>query len=144
MALVLGTPAGYALSRSKFRGSRAVSVGLISIYIAPALVYIVPLYVLYQKLHLTGSYTSLVLYYETFELPFVTFMMRGFFSDIPLDLDDAAQGRWWHSLARFPKDLWISRAPRSVNRGDPGCHWVLGRILRRPDFLRASDPDGPS
>ncbi len=98
VALVLGTPAGYALSRSKFRGSRAVSVGLISIYIAPALVYIVPLYVLYQKLHLTGSYTSLVLYYETFELPFVTFMMRGFFSDIPLDLDDAARvdgcSRW--------------------------------------------------
>jgi len=98
VALLLGTPAGYALSRSKFRGSRLVSVGLIAIYIAPALVYIVPLYVIYEKLDLTGSYLSLVLYYETFELPFVTFMMRGFFADVPRQLDDAARvdgcSRW--------------------------------------------------
>jgi multiple sugar transport system permease protein len=98
VALVLGTPAGFALSRSKFRGSRAVSLGLIAIYIAPALVYIVPLYVIYEKLNLTGSYLSLVLYYETFELPFVTFMMRGFFTDVPRELDDAARvdgcSRW--------------------------------------------------
>lgn len=98
LALVLGTPAGYALSRSRFRGSRTISVGLIAIYIAPALVYIVPLYVIYEKLGLTGSYLSLILYYETFEMPFVTFMMRGFFSDIPKELDDAARvdgcSRW--------------------------------------------------
>lgn len=98
IALLLGSPAGYALSRAKFRGHRLVTSGLITIYIIPALVYIVPLYVIYQKLHLTGSYTSLVLYYETFEMPFVVFMMRGLFADLPLELDDAARvdgcSRW--------------------------------------------------
>jgi multiple sugar transport system permease protein len=98
VALVLGTPAGYALSRSRFKGSRLVVAGLIIAYIAPALVYVLPLYVIYQKLHLLGSFTALVLFYETFELPFVTFMMWGFFGDVPREFDDAARmdgcSRW--------------------------------------------------
>ena len=98
VALALGTPAGYALSRSRFRGSRGLTAWLILVYITPALVYIVPLYVVYEKLGLTGSYLSLILYYETFQLPFVVFMMRGYFSDIPTELDDAARidgcSRW--------------------------------------------------
>jgi multiple sugar transport system permease protein len=98
VALVLGTPAGFALSRSRFAGSKVVTTGLVVVYIAPALVYVLPLYVMYQKLHLLGSYVALVLFYETFELPFVTFMMRAFFSDIPRELDDAARidgcSRW--------------------------------------------------
>ena len=43
----------------------------------PALVYIVPLYAIYVKLGWSGTYLSIVLYYLTFELPFVVFMMRG-------------------------------------------------------------------
>jgi ABC-type glycerol-3-phosphate transport system permease component len=91
MALLLGVPAGYALSRSRFRGSRTMSVWLIGVYITPALVYIVPLYVIYQRLGLTGSYLSLMLYYQTFQLPFTIFMMRGYFSDIPVEFDEAAR-----------------------------------------------------
>jgi multiple sugar transport system permease protein len=89
-ALVLGTPAGYSLSRSKFKGSGTITGWLIVAYIVPALVYIVPLYAIYQKLDMSGSYLSVVLYYETFELPFVVFMMRSYFTDIPVVLDEAA------------------------------------------------------
>jgi len=91
IALLLGTPAGFGLSRSRFRGSRGISAWLIIVYITPALVYIVPLYVIYQKLGLADSYLSLILYYETFELPFVTFMMRSYFSDVPKELEEAAR-----------------------------------------------------
>jgi multiple sugar transport system permease protein len=98
VALTLGTPAGFALSRSRFAGSRLITSGLVMVYIAPALVYVLPLYVIYEKLHLLGSFAALVLFYETFQLPFVTFMMRAFFGDIPGELDDAARidgcSRW--------------------------------------------------
>ncbi|HMK98173.1 MAG TPA: carbohydrate ABC transporter permease [Acidimicrobiales bacterium] len=98
VALVLGTPAGYALSRSRSAGSRLIAGGLIVVYIAPALVYVLPLYVVYEKLDLLGSFVALTAFYETFELPFVTFMMRAFFSDISRELDDAARidgcSRW--------------------------------------------------
>ena len=82
VALVLGTPAGYALPG--LNSPVAVSWGGAHlVYIAPALVYVLPLYVVYEKLDLLGSFVALILFYRTFELPFVTFMMRGCFSDIP-------------------------------------------------------------
>ncbi len=98
VALVLGVPAGYAMARSRFRGSRAMSAWLIVAYITPALVYIVPLYAIYQRLGLTGSYPSLVLYYETFQLPFTIFMMRGYFNDIPREFDESA---WIDGCSRW-------------------------------------------
>ncbi|MCU1489060.1 MAG: binding-protein-dependent transport system inner rane protein [Acidimicrobiaceae bacterium] len=91
IALVLGTPAGYSLARSRFRGSGAITGWLIVAYIVPALVYIVPLYAIYQKFNISGSYLAVILYYETFELPFVVFMMRSYFADVPVTLDEAAR-----------------------------------------------------
>jgi multiple sugar transport system permease protein len=90
-ALALGVPAGYGLARSRFRGSGAITSWLIVAYIVPALVYIVPLYAIYTKLDLSGTYLSMILYYETFEMPFVVFMMRSYFSDVPPELEDAAR-----------------------------------------------------
>jgi multiple sugar transport system permease protein len=90
-AIALGVPAGYGLARSRFRGSGAITGWLIVAYIVPALVYIVPLYAIYTKLNLSGSYLSIILYYETFELPFVVFMMRSYFADVPRELEDAAR-----------------------------------------------------
>ncbi len=98
IAMLLGVPAGYGLARSRFRGSGAITGWLIVAYIVPALVYIVPLYAIYTKFNLSGTYLSIILYYETFELPFVVFMMRGYFSDLPRELEDAARvdgcSRW--------------------------------------------------
>jgi multiple sugar transport system permease protein len=91
IAMVLGVPAGYGLARSRFRGSGAITGWLIVAYIVPALVYIVPLYAIYTKLGWSGTYLSIILYYLTFELPFVVFMMRGYFSDLPPELEDAAR-----------------------------------------------------
>jgi multiple sugar transport system permease protein len=97
-ALLLGVPAGYGLARSRFRGSGAITGWLIVAYIVPALVYIVPLYAIYTRLDISGTYLSMVLYYETFEMPFVVFMMRSYFSDVPRELEDAARvdgcSRW--------------------------------------------------
>jgi multiple sugar transport system permease protein len=97
-ALLLGVPAGYGLARSRFRGSGAITGWLIVAYIVPALVYIVPLYAIYTRLDISGTYLSMILYYETFEMPFVVFMMRSYFSDVPRELEDAARvdgcSRW--------------------------------------------------
>ncbi|MDX6334698.1 MAG: multiple sugar transport system permease protein [Streptosporangiaceae bacterium] len=98
VALLLGVPAGYALSRSRFRGSRAITAWLIGAYITPALIYIVPLYVIYQQLGLTGSYLSMILYYETFQMPFTIFMTRGYFTDIPRSFDESA---WIDGCSRW-------------------------------------------
>jgi multiple sugar transport system permease protein len=58
----------------------------------------VPLYAIYTRLDISGTYLSMILYYETFEMPFVVFMMRSYFSDVPRELEDAARvdgcSRW--------------------------------------------------
>jgi len=54
VALAAGIPGGYTFARSRFRGQRAITAWLIGVYITPALVFMVPLYVLYQQLGLTG------------------------------------------------------------------------------------------
>ena len=98
IALALGVPAGYGLARSRFRGSGAIGGWLVVAYMVPALIYLVPLYTIYVRLGLSGSYLSIILYYETFEMPFVVFMMRSYFADLPRELEDAARvdgcSRW--------------------------------------------------
>jgi multiple sugar transport system permease protein len=98
IALGLGVPAGYALARSRFRGHRAVTTGLVVIYVTPAILYIVPLYFIFTRLHVIFTYPSLVLFYETFELPLTIFIMRSYFADVPREVEDSARvdgcSRW--------------------------------------------------
>jgi multiple sugar transport system permease protein len=103
VALILGVPAGYGLARSRSRWTGPVSVALMCAYIVPALIYMVPLYAFYEHLGLLGSYFALVLYYETFELPLTVFLMKGYFSDIPVEVDEAARIDGCSRLAAFRK-----------------------------------------
>jgi multiple sugar transport system permease protein len=91
LALGLGVPAGYSLARSRFRGSRVITSGLIALFIAPAILYVIPLYFIYTRLDVAYAYPSLVLFYETFELPIVIFLMRSYFADVPPDFEDSAR-----------------------------------------------------
>jgi multiple sugar transport system permease protein len=83
-------PAGYALARAKVPGSRLINSWFILAYVAPPVVFIVPLYVIYQHLNLLNTYQGLILAYETGLLPFTIWLMRVYFSDVPRDLDEAA------------------------------------------------------
>ncbi len=95
VALGLGVPAGYALAR---RGNRAVTTGLVVMYVTPAILYLIPLYFIFTRLHIIFTYPSVVLFYETFELPLTIFLMRSYFADVPKEVDDAARvdgcSRW--------------------------------------------------
>jgi multiple sugar transport system permease protein len=95
VALGLGVPAGYALAR---RGNRAVTTGLVVMYVTPAILYLIPLYFIFTRLHIIFTYPSVVLFYETFELPLTIFLMRSYFADVPKEVEDAARvdgcSRW--------------------------------------------------
>jgi multiple sugar transport system permease protein len=90
-AVAIGAPGGYALARAKFRGRRAVVTWMIVSFMIPGLIYMVPLSAMYEKLDITGSYLAVILLYETWMLPFFMFVIRGYFADIPMELDDAAR-----------------------------------------------------
>lgn len=96
IALVVGLPAAYSLSRaSKGEG---FMMALLAARLLPAMVLAVPLFVLASNLGLRDTYAGLIAAHLTFALPFTVWMMRGFFLAVPVALDEAAQldgcGEW--------------------------------------------------
>jgi multiple sugar transport system permease protein len=98
LAMVLGVPAAYSLARFKFRAQSNIAFWILSIRITPPIAAIIPVFILFRNLKLLDSITGLVLIYSTFNLPFVVWMMRGFFEDLPIDLEESAMvdgcSRW--------------------------------------------------
>jgi len=96
IAVLLATFAGYAISRFEFRGRRVFSLAVLSTQMFPGILFLLPLYLIYvnigQKIGISlyGSYLGLIITYLTFALPFAVWMLAGFFSSIPRDIEEAA------------------------------------------------------
>ena len=88
--IVSSVPVAYALSRLRWRGRDAVFLLVVASMMLPAQVTIVPLYVLFSKLHLVGSLTPLILP-NWFGDAFSIFLLRQFFLTIPEEYADAAR-----------------------------------------------------
>jgi multiple sugar transport system permease protein len=91
-ALVIGTLAAYALARFQlpWHLNRRLSLWILSTRMFPAIVTIVPLFLMMRDVRLLNTRTSLIIVYTGFNLPFVIWMMRGFFAELPRDLEEAA------------------------------------------------------
>jgi multiple sugar transport system permease protein len=91
LALLIAIPAAYALNRMPFRGKKALSIWLLLAYMLPEFLFIIPMYVLYQRINLYDTQIGLALVYQVFLLPFSIWLLRGFFQDVPVELEDAAR-----------------------------------------------------
>ncbi len=90
LAITFGSLAAYAFTRFRFPGATAIPLFYLVMRMVPRIVIVLPYYVIMSELGLLDTYTSLILAYTTFALPFVIWMMIGFFQDIPVDLEEAA------------------------------------------------------
>ena len=91
LVILAGAGGGYALARMHFRGANAFGTALLLIQMFPSVVLIIPLFIVMAKLHLIDTYFGLVLALTTFNMPFVTWLLRGYFLSLPKDLEDAAR-----------------------------------------------------
>lgn len=91
-ALTLGTLAAYGLARFRLRGKleSRLSLWILSTRMFPPIVTAVPLFLIMRDLRLLNTITSLVIVYTALNLPFVVWMMRGFFRELPRELEEAA------------------------------------------------------
>jgi multiple sugar transport system permease protein len=89
-AMVVAAPAAYAFSRLTFRGNNALLIGVLALQMISPLVVIIPLYRYFARLNLLDSHFSTSMVYIAILVPLATWMLKGFFDGIPLDLDDAA------------------------------------------------------
>jgi multiple sugar transport system permease protein len=91
-ALVIGTLAAYALARFRLPWNldRKLALWILSTRMFPAIVTAVPLFLIMRAVWLVNTRLSLIIVYTGLNLPFVVWMMRGFFAEVPRDLDEAA------------------------------------------------------
>jgi multiple sugar transport system permease protein len=68
-----------------------ILTGLILTRLVPPISLLIPMYVLMQRLHLLDTYQGLTLVYLAINLPFTIWILRGFFLDIPAELEESSQ-----------------------------------------------------
>lgn len=90
LAVMLGVMAGYALARNNSRSGNAMGIGIILARMIPPMGIIIPFYMIFNYLSLTDCYVSVILIYLTTVLPFVTWLMMGFFQGVPAEIEEAA------------------------------------------------------
>lgn len=83
--------AGYALSRFNTRLTSGFSLLIMVSQMLPAALIVVPLYVIFRQLGLYNSLIGLAIADSAFVLPLATWLMKGFFDRIPVDLEEQAQ-----------------------------------------------------
>lgn len=87
--LVLAILGAYAITRLKFGGRKILSIGILLIYVFPAVIIAVPLFVVFTRLGLRGSLVGVVLVYLASTLPVALYMLRSYFQTIPTELEEA-------------------------------------------------------
>jgi multiple sugar transport system permease protein len=92
VSLVLGTMAGYALARFRYPGRWRyhISFWILSTRMMPPIVTIIPLYLAFNYLSMLNTKPAVVIAYTAFNLPFATWMMKSYFQDLPVELEEAA------------------------------------------------------
>ncbi len=91
ITLLLCVPAAYALSRTKFPGSGALGIGIFLTYLVPPTLLFLPLSQLVVGLGLVNTRWALVVVYPTFTIPFCTWLLMGFFKNVPREITEAAR-----------------------------------------------------
>jgi len=86
-ALLIGVPAGYGIAKA--RATRAALLILVA-RITPGLSYLIPLFLLFQWLELTGTLTPIIITHLVITVPIVVWIMIGFFEGLPPELEEAA------------------------------------------------------
>jgi len=90
VTLILATPAAYILSRVKFGGGRTIINLILVTQMVPIVMLLIPLYIMFMNMRLLNTYTSVVLTYLVFTLPFSMWMLKGYIDTIPKELEEAA------------------------------------------------------
>jgi multiple sugar transport system permease protein len=89
LCLLVGVPTAYSISRYRVGGDH-LAFWILSIRMFPPVVSAIPLFLLFRDYHLLDTYWALVIAYMTFNVPFVVWFLKGFFDDLPRDLEEAA------------------------------------------------------
>ena len=131
LSLVLGSMAAYGLARFKFRGRRQLAFWILSTRFAPPIAFAVPMYLMVLQLDLLDTHIALVLIYTSMNLSLVIWLLRGFFAEIPIEIEEAALVDGYTRLQIFFRIALPLVRPGIITAG------VLASIFSWNEFLFA-------
>ena len=142
VSMVISVLAAFGLARMGFKGSHTLATGVFLTYLIPNSLLFIPLFQLIGALGLINNVWALALIYPTLAVPFCTWIMIGYFSSIPKELDEAAL----IDGAGYLKMLWTIFIPggaaRHHRRDDLRLHGELGRVSLSDGLSLFLQPDG--
>ena len=91
LGVAVAVPAAYAFSRFRFPGRTFLFFAVLLRNMFPAVVFLMPLFLLMRWMGLVGTHAALILTYLTFGLPLSIWLLKGFYDNIPVQLEQAAR-----------------------------------------------------
>jgi multiple sugar transport system permease protein len=88
LSLLLGLPAAYSISRYK---QKNVSLFIMMARLVPGISFLIPWFIIFSKLKMTDTFTTLIASHIMVGLPLVVLTMANFFDDLPYELEEAAR-----------------------------------------------------
>lgn len=89
LAMVIGTAAAYSIVRFR-TGGEHLAIWIISQRMIPPICVAFPIFLLFVSWQIVDTRIGLILLYTAFNVPYVTWMMRGYIQEIPLELEQSA------------------------------------------------------
>ena len=90
IAIPIATMAAYSFSRFRMKGERLMFVTILATQFVPAVVIVLPFFILFRDLGILDTRLALVLVNLSLVMPFAIWMIKGFIDSIPLDSEEAA------------------------------------------------------
>jgi multiple sugar transport system permease protein len=106
--LPFSVAAAYALSRFHMRAKAFLMMWYISLLMAPPVVFLIPYFILMSRARLRGTYPSMIIISLTITIPLSIWLLKSFFDDVPVDIEEAAQvdgASWSQALTHITLPL---------------------------------------
>ncbi len=91
IAIIIGMAGGYAFARFRFRGKATLFLGFMLSRTVPGVALSLPLFIVWARIGLIDTQLGLIIVYLAINIPFTIWLTDGFFRQIPVDLNEAAQ-----------------------------------------------------
>ncbi|MDB4868112.1 MAG: transporter permease [Cohnella sp.] len=130
IALALGAMAAYWIARQS-KGGNILRVSVLVTQMLPPIVMVIPIFLMVKSLGLLDSWLSLIGTYLSFSLPYMIWLLIGFFETIPKDLDEACEIDGCSKIQAFTKVVLPLAAPGIMAAG------ILSFLMAWNEFLFA-------
>jgi len=86
----LSTIAAYGINRYRFLGRNFYILILLLLQVLPPVLIIIPVYALFARMKLVNTFPPLILMHLSLGMPFITYLLWGYFDSIPLEIEEAS------------------------------------------------------